>query len=57
MIDLSRVSRIDSWGLGVLIHCYSHAICNSGALKLLNPSAQVKVHPVHNRPGRRIGQL
>src|SRR5574340_1426544 len=37
LIDLSRVSRIDSTGLGVLMNCYCHAIKNSGALKLLNP--------------------
>jgi len=42
LIDLSRVSRIDSSGLGMLMHCYSHVIRNRGALKLLNPNPQVK---------------
>jgi anti-sigma B factor antagonist len=42
LIDLSRVSRIDSTGLGVLMNCYCHAVKNSGALKLLNPHAPVK---------------
>ena len=42
LIDLSRVSRIDSTGLGVLMNCYTHAIKNSGALKLLNPDAPVR---------------
>jgi|SRR5712692_7188444 len=41
LIDLSRVSRIDSAGLGLLMSCYSHAIRNHGMLKLLNPSAEV----------------
>ena len=42
LIDLSRVSRIDSTGLGVLMNCYTHAIKNAGVLKLLNPDAPVK---------------
>jgi anti-sigma B factor antagonist len=42
LIDLSRVSRIDSTGLGVLMNCYCHAVKNSGTLKLLNPDAPVK---------------
>lgn len=42
VIDLSKVSRIDSTGLGVLMNCYCHAVKNSGALKLLNPDAPVK---------------
>jgi len=41
LIDLSRVSRIDSAGLGLLMSCYSHAIRNQGALKLLNPNQEV----------------
>ena len=41
LIDLTRVSRIDSTGLGVLMNCYCHAVKNSGALKLLNPDAPV----------------
>jgi len=42
LIDLSRVSRIDSSGLGVLMSCYCHAIKNAGALKLLNPEPRVR---------------
>ncbi len=42
LVDLSRVSRIDSTGLGVLMNCYCHAIKNSGALKLLKPDAPVR---------------
>jgi anti-sigma B factor antagonist len=42
VIDLSKVSRIDSTGLGVLMNCYTHAVKNAGALKLLHPDASVK---------------
>jgi anti-anti-sigma factor len=42
VIDLSRVSRIDSTGLGVLMNCYCHAVKNAGALKLLNADAPVR---------------
>lgn len=42
LIDLSRVSRIDSTGLGMLMNCYCHAVKNSGVLKLLHPEAPVK---------------
>lgn len=42
LIDLQRVSRIDSAGLGMLMRCYTHAVCNSGVLKLLQPGPQVK---------------
>jgi anti-sigma B factor antagonist len=42
LIDLSGVSRIDSAGLGLLMSCYSHAIRNRKAFKLLNPSRDVK---------------
>jgi anti-sigma B factor antagonist len=42
LIDLSRVSRIDSAGLGMLMNCYTHAVRNSGILKLLHPNSQVK---------------
>ena len=42
LVDLSRVSRIDSAGLGMLINCYSHAVRNRGMLKLLKPSEPVK---------------
>ena len=42
LIDLGRVSRIDSTGLGMLMCCYSHVVRNRGTFKLLNPSPQVK---------------
>ena len=42
LIDLSKVSRIDSAGLGMLMRCYTHAVRNAGILKLLNPTTQVK---------------
>jgi len=42
LIDLSKVSRIDSTGLGVLMNCYCHAVKNDGVLKLLNPDAPVR---------------
>ncbi|HKE24804.1 MAG TPA: STAS domain-containing protein [Bryobacteraceae bacterium] len=42
LIDMSTVSRIDSTGLGVLVNCYCHALRNSGAVKLLQPTASVK---------------
>src|SRR6185437_11119066 len=42
IIDLSRVTRIDSAGLGQLMSCYSHLVKNQGGLKLLNPAPDVK---------------
>ncbi|HEX5227682.1 MAG TPA: STAS domain-containing protein [Bryobacteraceae bacterium] len=42
LIDLSRVSRIDSTGLGILMQCHCHAVKNAGALKLLHPDAPVR---------------
>ena len=42
LIDLSKVSRIDSTGLGVLMNCYCHAVRNAGILKLLKPDAPVR---------------
>jgi anti-sigma B factor antagonist len=42
LIDLSKVSRIDSTGLGVLMNCYCHAVKNAGVLKLLKPDAPVR---------------
>jgi anti-sigma B factor antagonist len=42
LIDLSKVSRIDSTGLGVLMQCYCHAVKNEGVLKLLRPDAPVR---------------
>jgi anti-anti-sigma factor len=42
LIDLSRVSRIDSAGLGMLMNYYTHAVRNAGDLKLLHPNPQVQ---------------
>ena len=42
LIDLSRVSRIDSAGLGQLMTFYSYAVRQRKALKLLNPSPEVR---------------
>jgi len=42
IIDLSRVTRIDSAGLGQLMSCYSHLIKNRGALKVLNPTPEIR---------------
>src|SRR5580658_3110723 len=37
IIDLSRVTKIDSAGLGQLMSCYSHLVRNQGTLKVINP--------------------
>jgi anti-anti-sigma factor len=42
IIDLRRVTKIDSAGLGQLMSCYSHLVRNQGALKVVNASAEVK---------------
>src|ERR1700691_2307222 len=42
IIDLSRVTRIDSAGLGQLMSCYSHLVKNRGALKMMNPAPEIK---------------
>jgi anti-sigma B factor antagonist len=42
LIDLGRVVKIDSAGLGQLISHYSHMVKNQGTLKLLNPTAEVQ---------------
>src|ERR1700744_518705 len=42
IIDLSRVTKIDSAGLGQLMSCYSHLVRNQGALKVLNPGPEVR---------------
>src|SRR5580658_7727080 len=41
IIDLSRVTRIDSAGLGQLMSCYSHLVRNQGWLKVLNPTPEI----------------
>jgi anti-anti-sigma factor len=42
IIDLSRVTRIDSAGLGQLMSCYSHLVKNRGALKMMNPAPEIE---------------
>jgi len=42
IIDLSRVTKIDSAGLGQLMSCYSHLVKNRGTLKVLNPVPEVR---------------
>ena len=42
IIDLSRVTRIDSAGLGQLMSCYSHLVKNRGALKMMNPAPEIQ---------------
>ncbi|MCW5978644.1 MAG: STAS domain-containing protein [Bryobacteraceae bacterium] len=42
LIDLSRVSRIDSSGLALLITWHTHAARNQGMVKLLNPGAKIR---------------
>jgi len=42
IIDLSRVTKIDSAGLGQLMSCYSHLVRNQGTLKVLKPGPEIK---------------
>lgn len=42
VVDLSRVSRIDSAGLGELMSCYSHVLRNRGMMKIVRPSPKVR---------------
>jgi anti-anti-sigma factor len=42
IIDLSRVTRIDSAGLGQLMSCYSHLVKNRGALKVINAAPEIR---------------
>lgn len=42
IIDLSRITKIDSAGLGQLMSCYSHLVRNQGSLKLVNAAPDVK---------------
>jgi anti-sigma B factor antagonist len=43
LIDLSRVTKIDSAGLGQLMSHYSHVVKNRGMLKLLKPAAEMRM--------------
>jgi anti-anti-sigma factor len=42
IIDLSRVTKIDSAGLGQLMSCYSHLVRNQGQLKVVNAAPEIK---------------
>ena len=42
IIDLSRVTKIDSAGLGQLMGCYSHLVRNAGVMKIVNASAEIR---------------
>jgi anti-anti-sigma factor len=42
IIDLSRITRIDSAGLGQLMGCYSHLVRNAGAMKIVNARPEVR---------------
>ena len=42
IIDLSRVTKIDSAGLGQLMSCYSHLVRNQGALKVVNAAPEIR---------------
>lgn len=41
IIDLSRVTKIDSAGLGQLMGCYSHLIRNAGSMKIVNARPEI----------------
>lgn len=42
IVDLSRVTRIDSAGLGQLMGCYTHLVRNAGSLKIVNARPEVR---------------
>ncbi len=42
IIDLARVTKIDSAGLGQLMSCYSHLVRNQGSMKFLHPAPEIK---------------
>lgn len=42
IIDLGRVTRIDSAGLGQLMSCYSHLVRNQGQLKVVNAAPEIQ---------------
>jgi len=42
VIDLRRVTKIDSAGLGQLMSCYSHLVRNQGELKVVNAAPEIK---------------
>ena len=42
IIDLSRVTKIDSAGLGQLMSCYSHLVRNQGSLRVVHATPEVR---------------
>lgn len=42
IIDMSRVTKIDSAGLGQLMSCYSHLVRNQGSLKVVNATPEIR---------------
>jgi anti-sigma B factor antagonist len=42
IIDLGRVTKIDSAGLGQLMSCYSHLVRNQGSLKVVNATPEIR---------------
>lgn len=42
LIDLGRVTKIDSAGLGQLMSCYSHLVRNQGELKVVNAAPDIR---------------
>jgi len=42
IIDLSRVTKIDSAGLGQLMGCYSHLVRNAGELRIVNARPEIR---------------
>jgi len=41
IVDLSRVTKIDSAGLGQLMGCYSHLVRNAGSMKIVNARPEI----------------
>ncbi len=42
IIDLSRVTKIDSAGLGQLMGCYSHLVRNAGEMRIVNARPEIR---------------
>jgi len=42
IVDLSRVTKIDSAGLGQLMGCYTHLVRNAGTMKIVNARPEVR---------------
>lgn len=41
IVDLGRVTKIDSAGLGQLMGCYSHLVRNAGSMKIVNARPEI----------------